>query len=103
MAKEVGLGRLIPHAYYLPMEYAHPSSLAIRSKWVVEDDRLKEEREHGSQRDMADAAFALAYTLVIEMVRLQIEHFNLDALESDRQAFQKFFQNFDDTYLSFMQ
>lgn len=76
MANEVGLGEHVRNAYHLPLEYAHPSVTSILSMLEADGVRLTV-KENEPQRDTSEIAFTLAYFFVLEVLRLEIEHFNL--------------------------
>ncbi len=85
MANEVGLGEHVRNAYYLPLEFAHPSVHSILTKLEAEDGALNV-KDGEPQRDTAEIAFPIAYFLILEVLRLQIEHFGLN---SDDPIFQR--------------
>lgn len=76
-ANEVGLGEHDRTAYYLPLEFAHPSVQAILSNLEVKDGSLNVKTDV-PQRETAVIALAAAHFLILEVLRLQIEHFGLD-------------------------
>lgn len=77
MANEVGLGEEIRNAYYLPLKFAHPSVYSILTKLEVKNNKLNV-KSNEPQRDTAKIAFPIAYFFILEVLRLQIEHFGLD-------------------------
>lgn len=76
MAVEVGLGAFINKAYRMPLEFAHPSVTAILPMLESEGKGITI-KEIEPQRDIADDASRLAYLFVLEVLRLQVEHFDL--------------------------
>ncbi len=82
MAAATGrLGNLIVPAYYLPLRHAHSTMSAILDRL----DRTKNESlefEGGPQREVAGRTLMTAHDLLLNMLDLHIEHFNLSALSS---------------------
>jgi hypothetical protein len=86
------IGSLIVPGYYIPTRQAHSTIGAILS-------RLKESETGGlefdatPQRDEADNALITAHNLLLNVIDLQKEHFNLTALEKPLQTcFQDFLE-----------
>ena len=73
-------GNRIVDAYYLPLEQAHSTASAIMS-------RLKEKGDgtitfdDETQRDLAARTLLTAHNLILDVLTLQKEHFELTALE----------------------
>lgn len=76
MANKVGLGEHIRNAYRLPLEFAHPSVQAILECLEQRDGGINVKDE--PRRNTAEIAFPIAHFFIIEVLRLQIEHFGLD-------------------------
>lgn len=68
MAIDVGLGELIVPAYYLGLEVAHPSIATI-----VNSKKLPQEK--------ASQALMIAHRMVIDILKLQYEHFGIEELK----------------------
>lgn len=77
MAEEVGLGEHVQKAYRLPLEFAHPSVTAILQLLEFEGGSLTI-KDLEPQRDMAEIAFPLAHFFILEVLRVQVEHFGLE-------------------------
>ena len=67
MAIEVGLGEYIVLAYYLGIEKAHPSILAVANK--------------RASKEVASEALMISHRMLIELLILQHEHFGLEELK----------------------
>jgi DNA protecting protein DprA len=77
MANKVGLGEHLRNAYHLPLEYAHPSVTSILSALESHGHGVTV-KDNEPQRELSEIAFTLAYFFTLEVLRLQVEHFNLD-------------------------
>ena len=74
MAEEVGLGEHVTNAYHFPLEFAHPSVTAVFSLLQEIDGQLTI-IENGPQPDLAEIALMMAHYFLLDVLRLQIEHY----------------------------
>ena len=84
----------VRHAYRLPLEFAHPSVHGIL-QWldVREDGGFDVKNE--PNRYSVEMVLPIAHLLAIEVLRVQIEHFNLDANEP---VFQQCLRDFEEAW-----
>jgi hypothetical protein len=85
MASRTSLGPLIVPDYYLPTRQIHSTVGAVFTRLEIEDGEglvFKEE----AQRDEADQALMAAHILMLSILELQKNHFNLEALEDPLQT-----------------
>ena len=76
MAHEVGLKDSIVPAYYIPMQFTHPSVKGMLN-------RLTMQRDHFTFTERldppwADRLFCAAHALLLQAIAVQINHFKLD-------------------------
>lgn len=80
MARAAGsIGKLIVPGYYIPMRETHSTPQAILSR-LAESETGGLEFLPGAQRDKADDALIMAHNLVLHVLGLQKDHFNLEVL-----------------------
>src|SRR5882724_1061599 len=85
MASRTSLGPLIVPDYYLPTRQIHSTVGAVFSRLEIEDgDGLVFNEE--AQRDEADQSLMAAHILMLSILELQKNHFNLEALEAPLQT-----------------
>ncbi len=77
MAQKVGLGDHIRNAYHLPIEYTHPSVTLVLSMLREKNGKI-EIKENKPQRETAKMALPIAHFFLLELLRLQIKHFELN-------------------------
>jgi hypothetical protein len=94
MANEVGLGVHVRHAYRLPLEFAHPSVHGILQWLEVREDGGFDVKNEPN-RYSVEMVLPIAHLLAIEVLRVQIEHFNLDANEP---VFQQCLRDFEEAW-----
>jgi len=94
MAKDVGLDDDYRNAWYLPGLFHHPTSLAITSKLEVKAGGIAFQSTKAQQR-MIDIALPLAHVLIIRVLDLQFEHFELE--------YEPGLQSLIDTYVEILQ
>lgn len=76
-------GKFVVDAYYLPRRHGHSTVGAVSSRLMeAEGGTLF---YGGSQRKEADGALKIAHKLIVVNLALQLEHFQLQALESPLQ------------------
>jgi hypothetical protein len=93
MAQQVGLGEHIRLAYRIPLEFAHPSVHGILQWLEVRDGSFYvREKSSGESREIV---LPIAHLFVIEVLRLQIEHFSLDG---DEPVFQQTLNDYMDVW-----
>jgi len=74
MANEVGLGEYVKYAYHFTLEFAHPSVTAVLSLLDEIDGQLTI-LENGPQPKLAEVALMLAHYFLLDVLRLQIDHY----------------------------
>jgi hypothetical protein len=81
MAKSgIVFGKFVVDAYYLPMRHAHSTVSAVSSRLLEVEGGTG--FYGGAQRKDADSALKTAHKLIILNLALQLEHFQLEALEA---------------------
>lgn len=85
MASRTSLAPLIVPDYYLPTRQIHSTVGAVFSRLVVEDGEGLVFSE-AAQRDEADQSLMAAHILMLSILELQKNHFNLEALEEPLQT-----------------
>lgn len=90
MAEEVKLDKHLRNAYHYPLEFAHPSVTSILALWERTNGQLTI-KENEPQRRTAKTAIIMAHYLLLEVLRLQIEHYDLNVEDS---IFQKCLNDF---------
>ncbi len=81
MAAEVGDGfdKLYLNCYLVPTLEVHATAKALFTRMKADDDQLTFKAE--AQRNESDAAFLLAHALILAVLDLQNDHFNLGIAE----------------------
>ena len=77
MAEEVGLGEYVRNAYHFPLEFAHPSVIAVLSLFERIDGQLTI-KENGPQPDSAKMALSMAHFFLLNILLLQVEHYKIE-------------------------
>jgi hypothetical protein len=81
MAKAVGqLGDLLDVAYYKTIQYAHPSAQGITSH--IHEAGSTSTRKLETQQRESDEALKAAHKILLDVLRLQLDHFAPVGLES---------------------
>jgi hypothetical protein len=73
-------GKFVVDAYYLPMRHAHSTVGAVSSRLLEAEGGTG--FYGGAQRKEADSALKTAHKLIMLNLALQLEHFQLEALET---------------------
>jgi hypothetical protein len=76
MAKEVGMKDYIVPAYYIPMQFTHPSVKGMLGRLQIDESGFTFKPR--SDPEMADRIFSAAHALMLEALAVQINHFKLD-------------------------
>jgi hypothetical protein len=85
MAGKTSLGQLIVPDYYLPTREIHSTIGALFSRFEIDDGGGLVFKE-AAQRDEADKALMAAHFLILSVLELQKNHFNLESLEEPLQV-----------------
>jgi hypothetical protein len=81
MAKSGGVfGKFVVDAYYVPMRHAHTTVGAVTSRLLEAEGGTG--FYGGAQRKEADSALKTAHKLIMLNLALQLEHFQLEDLET---------------------
>lgn len=81
MAHKVeSLRKFIIQAYYIPTLQLHPTPHSIARRLEVTENSIT--FKHGAQREDADNVFFTSHELLLNVIDLQREHFDLKELES---------------------
>jgi hypothetical protein len=82
MARATGpTGKRIVDAYYLPLEQTHSTFAAIASRLKESDDGTTITFGYESQKQSAVRTLITAHNLILDVLTLQMDHFELTALE----------------------
>lgn len=76
MAKDVGMKDFVVPAYYIPMQFTHPSVKAMLGRMTITDDGFTFTPRIDSVN--ADKVFCAAHALLLHAVAVQVDHFKLD-------------------------
>jgi hypothetical protein len=80
MANKTSLGRLIVLGYYLPLRQAHATVASMFSRMVATDnDGIAFEQT--AQRKPADDALRVSHNIVLNVLRVENEHFKTEGLK----------------------
>jgi hypothetical protein len=80
MANTTSLGRLIVPGYYLPLRQAHATVGSMLSRMVAtENDGVS--FEVTAQRKPADRALRVSHNIVLNVIRVEEEHFKIPSLK----------------------
>jgi len=85
MAGKTSLGKLIVPDYYLPTKQIHSTIGAVFSRLEFGQDEGLVFQE-AAQREEADEALMAAHVLMLSVLELQKNHFNLDVLDTPLQT-----------------
>lgn len=90
MAYQVGdLGQFIVPAYYFPTRQAHSTVGALLTRLEQEGDTIT--FRDGAQREEADSTFQIAQLVLLNLLKLQQDHFKLDSIDNQlEQCFQDY-------------
>jgi len=94
MANEVGLGEHVRHAYRIPLEFAHPSVQGILQWLEAREDGGLEIKDRPDSYSV-EMVLPIAHLLAIEVLRVQLEHFRLNA---DDPIFQQCLKDFEEAW-----
>lgn len=80
MANTTSLGKLIVPGYYLPLRQAHATVASMLSRMVAtNDDGISFEQT--AQRKPADNALRVSHNIVLNVLRVENEHFKIQGLK----------------------
>jgi len=79
MARKTSVGRLIVPGYYLPMRQAHATVASMSSRTVATEDGGFS-FEQTAQRGPADNALRVSHNIILNVVRVENEHFKIPGL-----------------------
>jgi hypothetical protein len=85
LQKARGVEQLIIHGYFMPTLQAHSTAAAVIERLREAESGGGLTFNEGPQYDRAEQALFAAHALILYILDLQMEHFNLDSLESPLQ------------------
>lgn len=80
MAKKTPLGQLIVPGYYLPLRQAHSTMGSLLSR-LEETDAGGIGFDPSAQRDAADDALTVSYNIMLAVLNVQVDRFNIPNLK----------------------
>jgi hypothetical protein len=84
MAKETKyLGQLIAQAYYTPTQQTHATIGSIFSRITANGESIK--FLSGAQRAESDLSLMTAHNVLLQSIRVLVDHFSINALETPLQ------------------
>lgn len=84
MAKSTGLGKLLAMAYYLPLRHAHSTVAALLAR-IEQSSSGGMAFNPGAQPKEADIALGVAHDLILKVLEIQEQYFELGELHEDLQ------------------
>ena len=85
MAKKTSLGKLYAIAYTMPLRHAHATVGSMLSQLEANGDEGIAFVD-GPQRKEADKALRIAHNVLLDVIRVQDEHFNLPELKAQNEV-----------------
>jgi hypothetical protein len=88
------LGKLMASAYYLPMRHTHSTGASLIERLEHNDEGFGFNPD--AQRDQADSAIREAYTIVLEVINVQLQRFQIEGLQ---EVFDKCCEDWKEIYV----
>jgi hypothetical protein len=85
MANKTPLGRLIVPGYFLPLRQAHATVASMVSRMTAGPNESISFRD-SAQRKEADQALRIAHNILLDVLRVQNEHFSVPGLKEQNEA-----------------
>ncbi|ODS55803.1 MAG: hypothetical protein ABS36_09455 [Acidobacteria bacterium SCN 69-37] len=76
MAREVGMDNYIVPAYYIPMQFTHPTVAGMLSRLQLTAEGFSFTSRFDP--DMSDRILSAGHALALEAIKVQVDHFQLD-------------------------
>jgi hypothetical protein len=73
------LGKLMGSAYYLPMRHTHSTGASLIERLEYNDEGFG--FNPNAQRRQADSAVREAYTIILEVIYIQLQRFKIERLQ----------------------
>jgi hypothetical protein len=84
MTKKTGdLGKLIIPGYYMPLCHAHPTFGGLTERLEIVDGQMSLKAE--AQPEIVDRSLMTAHNCILDAIKVQSEHFNIEGLEEAMQ------------------
>jgi hypothetical protein len=85
MAKKAGeIGKLIVPGYYLPLRHAHPTFGGLTERLEIVDEQMSLKSD--AQPEIVDRSLMTAHNCILDALKVQSEHFQIEGLEDAIQA-----------------
>ncbi len=85
MTKKTGdLGKLIIPGYYMPLRHAHPTFGGLTERLEIVDGQMGLKAE--AQPEIVDRSLMTAHNCILDAIKVQSEHFNIEGLEEAMQV-----------------
>ena len=88
------LGKLMASAYYLPMRHTHSTGASLIERLEHNDEGIAFNPD--AQRHQADSAVREAYTIILEVIYIQLQRFEIEGLQ---RAFDKCCEDWTEIYV----
>jgi hypothetical protein len=80
MAKKTGeIGKLVVTGYYFPLRHAHPTFGGLTERLEIVNGAISLKYE--AQTDIVDRSLMTAHNCILDVLKVQKDHFNIDGLE----------------------